>query len=112
MLWKCVKVRANLAFISTGQPEVSSSHSIEYFINYYAIVIVLFSDSNMRSFEDSAGLDIANVTRVNNCSNSQTEATKVGGLLQNGSEKDRASLGKADTQKLNAKEFFDRFSRA
>lgn len=109
MLWKCVKVRANLAFISIGQPEVSSSHSIEYFINYYAIVIVLFSDSNMRSFEDSAGLDIANVTRVNNCSNSQTEATKVGGLVQNGSEKDKASLRKADTQKLYVKEFFDHF---
>lgn len=109
MLWKCVKVRAILLFKVIGQLEVSSSHSIEYFINYYAIVIVLFSDSNMRSFEESASLDIASVTRVNNSSNSQAEATKMACLLQNGSEKDKAGQRKGDTQKLYVKEFFDHF---
>ena len=70
---------------------------------------MLFSNSNMRSFEESAGLDIANVTRANQCLESQADARKVGGLLQNGSEKDKASQRKADTQKLYVKEFFDHF---
>lgn len=63
----------------------------------------------MRSFEESAGLDITKINRVNKCLESQADATKVGGLLQNGSEKDKASQRKADTQKLYVKEFFDHF---
>lgn len=55
-------------------------------------------------------MDIANITRINNLSNSQVEAAKLmGSLLQDGSEKGKTSQKKGDTQKLYVKEFFEHF---